>query len=89
MFIRRLDGIQTGKENKANRTRRPIENPVYTDATQELRWSRFKALGSTDEMFVLVRDKLFPWLRESNDVIVVLFWRHKIYIVRCAIVRRA
>nr|WP_241255842.1 type I restriction-modification system subunit M N-terminal domain-containing protein [Candidatus Protofrankia californiensis] len=28
MFIRRLDSIQTGKENKANRTRRPIENPV-------------------------------------------------------------
>ncbi len=60
MFIRRLDGIQTGKENKANRTRRPIENPVYTDATQELRWSRFKALGSTDGMFALVRDRVFP-----------------------------
>ena len=41
MFIRRLDDLQTLKENKANRTGKPIENPVYAeDDPQELRWSR-------------------------------------------------
>ena len=29
MFIKRLDDLQTLKENKANRTGKPIENPVY------------------------------------------------------------
>ena len=34
MFIRRLDGIQTTKEHKANRTGQPIENPIYTAGDQ-------------------------------------------------------
>nr|WP_322749913.1 MULTISPECIES: type I restriction-modification system subunit M N-terminal domain-containing protein [unclassified Frankia] len=36
MFIRRLEDIQTAKERKANRTTRPIENPVYTQDTEYL-----------------------------------------------------
>nr|WP_235949497.1 N-6 DNA methylase [Candidatus Frankia alpina] len=67
MFIRRLDGIQTGKERRANRAGRPIEHPIYTDANQELRWSRFKALGSPEATFELMRDQVFPWLRELGD----------------------
>ncbi|MBL7495661.1 SAM-dependent DNA methyltransferase [Frankia sp. CNm7] len=64
MFIRRLDGIQAGKENKARRTGQPIENPIYSASTQDLRWSRFKALGSPEATFALVRDQVFPWLRD-------------------------
>jgi hypothetical protein len=42
MFIRRLDDMQVARENKAARTGKPIENPIYAeDDEQNLRWSRF------------------------------------------------
>jgi type I restriction enzyme M protein len=62
MFIRRLEDIQTAKERRANRTGRPIENPVYNDDTQILRWSRF-ANEAPENMLTIVRDGVFPWLR--------------------------
>lgn len=63
MFIRRLDDIQTRKERVANRTGAPIENPIYSQETDELRWSRFSN-AAPEEMLILVRDRVFPWLRE-------------------------
>lgn len=62
MFIRRLDDLQTSKENKANRTGRPVENPIYTSETERLRWSRFTN-EAPETMLALVRDGVFPWLR--------------------------
>lgn len=63
MFIRRLDDIQTTKERKATRTGRPIEHPIYADSNQEFRWSRF-ANAEPESMLAIVRDGVFPWLRE-------------------------
>jgi len=63
MFIRRLDDIQNRKERQANRTGKPVEKPIYTQKTQTLRWSWF-ANRSPDEMLIIVRDDVFPWLRE-------------------------
>jgi type I restriction enzyme M protein len=62
MFIRRLEDIQTAKERRANRTGKPVENPVYTEDTQVLRWSRFTN-EEPENMLTLVRDGVFPWLR--------------------------
>jgi type I restriction enzyme M protein len=62
MFIRRLDDLQTAKENKANRTGRAIEHPIYTAETDRLRWSRFTN-EAPETMLALVRDGVFPWLR--------------------------
>ncbi|MER5983225.1 class I SAM-dependent DNA methyltransferase [Streptomyces sp. NPDC001787] len=62
MFIRRLDILEQAKENKANRTGRPVENPIYADDTQVLRWSVF-INESPENMLVRVRDGVFPWLR--------------------------
>lgn len=42
LFIKRLDEIQTNKENKANITQTPIADPIYTAQTNHLRWSQFK-----------------------------------------------
>ena len=42
LFIRRLDELQMQKEQKANFTKKPIENPIYDEKDYELRWSRFK-----------------------------------------------
>jgi len=63
MFIRRLDDIQNRKERQANRTGKQVEKPIYTKKTQTLRWSWF-ANRSPDEMLIIVRDDVFPWLRE-------------------------
>ncbi len=63
MFIKRLDDLQTLKENKANRTGKPIENPVYTQNDPlELRWSVFTEM-SPEDMYQVVADGVFPWLR--------------------------
>ncbi|MCA2227556.1 type I restriction-modification system subunit M [Nonomuraea aurantiaca] len=62
MFLRRMEDLQTTKERKANRTGKPIENPIYTEETNFLRWSKFTE-EHPDKMLVTVRDGVFPWLR--------------------------
>ncbi len=42
LFIKRLDELHTLKENKAARTKKPIEDPVFTPKQNALRWSRFQ-----------------------------------------------
>ena len=42
LFIRRLDELQTAKEQKANLLRAAIKEPIYDESNQELRWSIFK-----------------------------------------------
>jgi type I restriction enzyme M protein len=44
LFIRRLDEIQTNKENQANVVGIAIKDPIYTKETDNLRWSKFKQL---------------------------------------------
>lgn len=50
LFIKRLDELHTLKERKANRTKKPIEEPIFPDGAnpatktgvpaEQLRWSR-------------------------------------------------
>jgi type I restriction enzyme M protein len=42
LFIRRLDELQTQKEQKANLLKQAIEEPIYQEGQEHLRWSRFK-----------------------------------------------
>ena len=70
LFIRRLDELQTAKENKANRLGTPIESPIFPPGDDDqgrpytdLRWSRFKDMAPAD-MFEVVGDRVFPFLRE-------------------------
>ena len=70
LFLRRLDEMQTREENKANRLAKPIERAVYPAGNDpqgrpydDLRWSRFKNLAPA-EMFALVDQRVFPFLRE-------------------------
>ena len=64
MFIKRLDDLQEARQNRALRTHRQVENPIYAadEDEQQLRWSRFKNIHP-DNMLILVRDGVFPWLR--------------------------
>jgi type I restriction enzyme M protein len=70
LFIRRLDELQTTKENRANRLDTSIEDPIFPSGKDDhgrpfadLRWSRFKDRDPA-EMFTIVGDHVFPFLRE-------------------------
>ncbi|MFO0700225.1 MAG: class I SAM-dependent DNA methyltransferase [Nitrospira sp.] len=69
LFIRRLEDLHTLEENKANRLKKPMERRVFPagkDAKgrsyEDYRWSRFKHFAPA-EMFTLVGEHLFPFLR--------------------------
>src|SRR5690349_19373977 len=62
LFIRRLDDLQTLKENKANRLKQPIEDPIFKPGQHPFRWSRFKSLEPS-QMHRVVSEQVFPFLR--------------------------
>lgn len=68
LFIRRLDELQTQKEQKANLLKKKIEEPIYTEAEYELRWGRFKD-QDPEVMFNLFRKEggIFDFLRNSGS----------------------
>jgi type I restriction enzyme M protein len=70
LFIRRLDDLETLEERKAQRTGQPMARRLFPEGAdvhkrpyEQLRWSRFKHLAA-GEMFALVGESLFPFLRE-------------------------
>src|SRR5690606_15970159 len=63
LFIKRLDEKQTVLEKKAARTGKDIEDPIFNRRQQKLRWSRFKELGDPAEMYRLVGDEVFPFIK--------------------------
>src|SRR3954471_23566122 len=69
LFLKRLDDLHTLEESKAARLKTPIERRIFpkgADAKghpyEDLRWSRFKNLAPA-EMFAVVNDHVFPFLR--------------------------
>jgi type I restriction enzyme M protein len=68
LFIRRLDELQTQKEQKANLLKKKIEDPIYTEAEYGLRWGRFKD-QDPEVMFNLFRKEggVFDFLRNSGS----------------------
>jgi type I restriction enzyme M protein len=68
-ICRRLDDLHTLEENKAARLKRPMERRVFPQGKdpkkrpyEDLRWSRFKSFQPA-EMFTVVADHVFPFLR--------------------------
>jgi len=62
LFIKRLDELHTRRENKAARLREAIEEPIFAESQDRLRWSRFKDF-SPEAMFETVRDEVFPFIK--------------------------
>jgi len=62
LFIKRLDELHTLKEHKATRTGKPIEEPVFGEGQDNLRWSRFKETAA-EQMFETIRDGVFPFIK--------------------------
>lgn len=63
LFIRRLDELQTLKENRARRLGEPVEDPTFLPGQEHLRWSRFKN-DDPSVMFKTLGDEVFPFLRQ-------------------------
>jgi type I restriction enzyme M protein len=66
LFIKRLDEIQTLKENKAARTGKPVEDPIFKKSRDSLRWSRFKQTAP-EEMFKTVQMEVFPFIKSLGN----------------------
>jgi len=77
LFMRGLDEAHTREENKANRLRRPMERRVFPEgkdgigadggvAYEDMRWSRLKN-KSAAEMFAIVSEHVFPFLRSMAE----------------------
>lgn len=69
LFLKRLDDLHTLEENKASRLKKPIERRIFPEGAdpkgrsyEELRWARFKNYAPA-EMFTVVSDHVFPFLR--------------------------
>lgn len=63
LFIKRLDEIHTAREKKAARLKRDIEDPIFNSKQQKLRWSKFKELGDANELYKIISDKVFPFIK--------------------------
>ena len=67
LFIKRLDELHTLAEAKAQRTGQPIDQPVFAEDQDHLRWSRFREQAA-ETMFATVRDEVFPFIKNlGND----------------------
>src|ERR1044071_9830993 len=66
LFIKRLDELHKAQEAKANRLKKPIENPIFSAKQQELRWSRFKN-EAPGQMYSIVSEKVFPFIKELKS----------------------
>ncbi len=62
LFIKRLDELHALEERKANRTGKPIADPIFSADEDHLRWSRFKETAP-DKMLQTVRDEVFPFIK--------------------------
>lgn len=69
LFLKRLDDLHTLEENKSMRLKKPMERRIFPAGKdpkrreyEDCRWSRFKHFEAK-EMFEVVNDHVFPFLR--------------------------
>lgn len=66
LFIKQLDDMDTVKENEANFLGVPFES-MFAGDYQKYKWSKFKNLGSADEMYKLVANEVFPFIKNLHQ----------------------
>ncbi|MEN0665247.1 type I restriction-modification system subunit M [Caldifermentibacillus hisashii] len=65
LFIKSLDEAETIKEKEAEVLGIPFEG-IFPEDKQHLRWHRFKQLGSPEEMYRVVSDEVFPFIKNLH-----------------------
>lgn len=74
LFLRRLDELHTLEEQKARELGRPMARRIFPAGLdrerakggrpyEQLRWSFLKELTSSEELYELVAEHVFPFLR--------------------------
>jgi type I restriction enzyme M protein len=66
LFIKQLVDVETTKENEANFLGVPYE-PMFPGDCQKYRWSKFKNMGSADEMYDVVMNGVFPFIKNLHQ----------------------
>ena len=66
LFIKQLDEVETTKENEANFLGVDYES-MFQGECQKYRWSKFKNLGSAEEMYELVLNGVFPFIKNLHQ----------------------
>jgi type I restriction enzyme M protein len=65
LFIKGLDETETTKEKEAEFLGLEYEG-IFPKDKQHLRWHRFKQLGSPEEMYRVVSDEVFPFIKNLH-----------------------
>jgi type I restriction enzyme M protein len=65
LFAKRLDDIHTAKEAQANLLGEEIEEPIFEQGQEHLRWSRFKDF-EPQRKFDVFKDEVFPFIKSLN-----------------------
>lgn len=66
LFIKQLDDVETTKENEANFLGIPYEG-LFPEECQKYRWNKFKNLGSAEEMYDVVANGVFPFIKNLHQ----------------------
>ncbi len=66
LFIKQLDDVETTKENEANFYQVEYES-MFPGDCQKYRWSKFKNLGSAEEMYEVVNNGVFPFIKSLHQ----------------------
>ncbi|BCE02799.1 type I restriction-modification system subunit M [Marinicellulosiphila megalodicopiae] len=64
MYARLLDMNETTDEKRAARTKQSF-NSRFTEDQQHLRWQNLIHVESADQLFLVVRDELFPYFKQT------------------------
>ena len=66
LFIKQLDEAEIIKENEANFLGVPFTS-TFSEDKQNYRWSKFKNLGSAEEMYDIVLNGVFPFIKNLHE----------------------
>lgn len=70
LFIKRLDDLELEKKNKS------ISKPIFSPEQQHCRWSFFKNLADYEQMLQIVRDEVFPSIKNLDANVRGAYTRH-------------
>jgi len=65
LFAKRLDEIHTAREAQANLLGGDIEDPIFENGQDHLRWSHFKDFDP-ERKFEVFKDEVFPFIKSLN-----------------------
>jgi type I restriction enzyme M protein len=66
LFIKQLDDVETRKEDEANFLGVAYEG-LFPKECQDYRWKKFKNLGSAEEIYKIVTNGVFPFIKNLHQ----------------------